>query len=314
MLRVLSIFLALSVSCPVATAKQGCKPLHFQGVPQRVGFGRLVVPVGVEDGRILAEILSTPAYTTPTLNYICYNSTRRGELSRFTTLSSYGQGVYETGIAGLGIRIYTMSTSDHLPQREVPWNEYFPGRVSWIMQNFRFKVQLVKTGPLSSGTLGGGQVATWGHDGSRQITLDLTPIEVVAPTPTCAFSGTSASFPLRDVLFGNLGADGGSPWIHGSVTSAGCSNVNAVRMSFAGQADAGDAGLFAVTGGAAGVGIELRSIQPDMAAVPNSPKPIVLTPRAAGGQYAFKARYKRNGRPFSAGRGDANITVHVAYD
>lgn len=115
---------------------------------------------------------------------------------------------------------------------------------------------------------------------------------------TCSLSTSNITIPIGPVdksVFTGIGSF--SPWgAYQTLVSSGC-DASLVSMTFTGTAAPGNPNLFAVTGGAAGVGIQLQKNATTGGAgggqaIPNSTTaPVTFTPAASGGGYSFNARY-----------------------
>jgi major type 1 subunit fimbrin (pilin) len=133
--------------------------------------------------------------------------------------------------------------------------------------------------------------------------------------PTCSLQTSDITLPIGVVdrtTFTGVGS--ASPWSPTvSLVSAGC-NASLVSMTFSGTADASNPHLFAVTGGAAGVGIQLANGDHSVLATPNDVnKPMTFAPAGAGQGYSFAARYVQTTDAVTPGNGDATITVLITY-
>jgi type 1 fimbria pilin len=130
---------------------------------------------------------------------------------------------------------------------------------------------------------------------------------------TCTFQNTEVPVPLGDVnksVFTGVGTP--SPWLEFKLVSAGCTDVSHVYMKYSGTAASGNSNLFAVTGGAAGVGVDIQTYN-DQQAVPNGAT-ITWAPRAIGATYDFKARYMQTQSSITAGVANTTVTVSMTYD
>ncbi|MEO6917915.1 MAG: fimbrial protein [Collimonas sp.] len=130
---------------------------------------------------------------------------------------------------------------------------------------------------------------------------------------TCGYASTDVAVPLGDVnvnVFSGIGS--ASPWVNFSLVSTGCSNVTTVQMKFTGTAAAGNSNLFAVTGGAAGAGVDIQTYN-NQQAVPNGSASINWGPRAVGATYDFKARYMQTQVAITSGTANAVATVLISY-
>jgi len=133
--------------------------------------------------------------------------------------------------------------------------------------------------------------------------------------PTCSLSTSNITIPIGAVnksAFTGIGSVSSySPNV--ALVSAGC-NASLVSMTFTGTAAPGNANLFAVTGGAAGVGIQLARSNSSTYAVPNSTTaPITFTPAVSGAGYSFAARYVQTAATITTGPANATITVLITY-
>lgn len=133
--------------------------------------------------------------------------------------------------------------------------------------------------------------------------------------PTCSLQTSNITIPIGNVdrsIFTSVGST--SPWSPNvALVSAGC-NTSLVSMTFRGTADAQNANLFAVTGGAAGVGIQLAKTGGAQFAIPNDTShPVTFAPAAAGQGYSFAARYMQTTATVTPGAANATITVLITY-
>ncbi|WP_158543259.1 fimbrial protein [Dyella psychrodurans] len=138
--------------------------------------------------------------------------------------------------------------------------------------------------------------------------------------PTCSLSTSNITIPLGAVnksVFTAVGSP--SPWgPNVALVSAGC-NASLVSMTFTGAANSSNPNLFAVTGGAAGVGIQLQQSNTSGGAgggqaIPNdTTNPVTFAPAAAGAGYSFTARYVQSDATITTGPANATITVLITY-
>ncbi len=147
--------------------------------------------------------------------------------------------------------------------------------------------------------------------------------DVVGVTVTGAITGTTCSIRTTDLTFplGNVERDtlpnngSTSPLVVRHLVSNGC-DATSVRITAAGTPAPSTASLFAVTGGATGVGVELFANDTgDLTGrlVPNSSTGVVVAPAVNNGQYTFSARYHRHvSAPLV--RGDARSSATITLD
>lgn len=110
------------------------------------------------------------------------------------------------------------------------------------------------------------------------------------------------------------GVNSASPFSNiGTIATDPACNASTVSMTFTGNADPNNGTLFAVTGGAAGVGIKLEGQNSSGAwqqAIPNSTTSPIVN---AIGTQSFRASYVQSAVPLVNGNANATITVLVTY-
>lgn len=306
--RFLLVVVPLLVAGPAPAAV--CVFYPSQGAAQTLSFGVIEVRADAAPGTILAE-KPTTAWTSKDFN--CLKPRRVASLGIFTTPSAWGNGVYDTNVPGVGIRMYYVGNFGDTP---VPHDVHVPSVFNGKLINAHFRVQLVKTGPVENGgSLNTGMLAQWGYDGRRQVWVDLLDARVEPQRSTCAFAARHLTFALDNVDGGTLAAAGSSRWATQQLVATGCVNATQILMTFSAPADETDTTLFKLSGAdaARGVGVELRSDDPDAQAIPNSATPLVLAAAREGRSYGFRARYRTTGKPLGPGPAHTSITVNVTY-
>jgi type 1 fimbria pilin len=312
---VMSLARLVRLAClPVASfavpAHAGCLGYPSQGSPQILSFGTVSVPVDAPVGTTLAEKL-TAGWTSS--KFKCIYPTRTASLGTFTSPSASGNGIYDTNVRGVGIRIY-FDNGNH-GERLVPDRASIPFVFDATLVS-HYRVQLIKTGAVDDGgTLTSGTLARGGYDDHSQVWVDLLDARIEPERPTCAFTSRSLTFSLGKVDGRELLVAGSSPWASQTLVSTGCRNATQILMSFIALADEHDASLFKIAGAspATGVAVELRSDDPDMQAIPNGPSPLILPAVREGHSYGFRARYRRVGQTVTPGEANASIVVNVSY-
>ncbi|HEY4294770.1 fimbrial protein [Luteibacter sp.] len=301
-------FIAVLLLCS-DTVQAGCLSHPSQGTAQVISFGLVKVPSDARPNDVLA-VKDSPPWTPA--KFKCKYPTLTSTLGIFATPSALGNGIYETNVPGVGVRV-----SFHGSGRLVPENTY----ANWIflsnpLPNAHFRVELLKTGPLGKGgALQTGTLARAGYDGRVQVWVDLLDTRIEPPHPTCAFLSKRVVFNLGRVDGGVLAAQGHSHWATQQLVSTGCRDATQMLMTFAGTADEANPSLFKLQGSdaARGVAVEVRKDDPDEQAIPNSPVPLILPAPVESRSYGFRARYRHTGRPLAPGSANTSITVNVAY-
>lgn len=303
------VALACLVFSPGAAA--GCVSHPSQGTAQPLSFGTVSVAADAPVGAVLAERI-TPAWSSPAFK--CVKPRRTGSLGLFNTPAAAGDNVYATNLPGVGIRVYFYNSS--YGERVLPEREFIPWIFKAQLTNAHFRVQLVKTGPIpAGGNLLYGTLARAGYDDQAQVRVDLVQGRVEPQRPTCAFAGKRLVFALGKVDARDLAFAGSSAWVTQSLVVTGCTDATQMLMTFRGTPDARQAPLFQLDGpgAAGGVAVELRSVDPDVQAIPNSPTALVLPAPREGQSFGFRARYRTTGAALVPGTANTRITVNVAY-
>lgn len=250
--------------------------------------------------------------------------------------------LWETGVPGVGIRMRYRSGSTYVQDRaETPAGrgnngintDHGPTAFAVVHHLFNW-YELVKTGPMPSGTTqrtihvaseesaniryrnSAGREYTLVPAGAMQhmgkYFLDFT---VNVTGTTCSFASNTVDFPLGNVDADDIPVVGdGSAWVARSLVSTGCPGVAKVKMNFQGAATGSGNQLFAVAGGATGVGVQLQRVDDALDAVPNSTTPMEWAPRADGGTFDFRARYVRTETAVTPGPANSTITVNLTYE
>lgn len=310
----LIVLAALGLALPHAASAR-CLAHPSQGTAQPLSFGIVTVPADAPVGAVLAE-KTTPAWSSPAFS--CIKPTRTGSLSLFTTPSALGDHIQATNLPGVGIRVYFFN--NNYGERVLPDREFIRWTFKAQLANARFRVQLIKTGPIpTGGPLLTGRLARAGYDDQPQVAVDLVQARIEPQRPTCTFATKRIVFPLGKVDARDLAAAGSSAWVRQPLVVTGCTGASQLLLTFRGAPDKRQPSLFEVggagvtTGVATGVAVELHSDDPDVQAVPNDPTPLRLSAQREGQAVGFRARYRTTGAMLTPGAAHANITVDVAY-
>ena len=156
-------------------------------------------------------------------------------------------------------------------------------------------------GSIAAGSAWGADTATIHFDGTIN-------------GATCSLSISNVDLtigPVQQSVFHGIGTPSPTSNIGTIATDPNCT-ASTISMTFTGNADPNDTTLFAVTGGAAGVGIKLEGLSTTgwQQAIPNSTaSPIVNLI----GVQSFRASYVQSATPLVNGNANATITVLVTY-
>lgn len=265
-------------------------------------------------GTILATAVD-PGTTTPIAG--CSSAyTYNGFMKRFTTLSSYGNAVYDTGIDGVGIKIAISGRSGGPFQESVSANEY---------KNYvESKLYLVKTasGATGAGTIVSGQVFqanVYEVAGTNTIAsvFRLTDTATIVPV-ACSVTQSTINVAMGDVKKNTFTGPGSTSAAQSFSIPLNCDSNTKINLTL----DAGSAGSYDSSNGilnldssdsesASGVGLQILY---------NSSPVALGTAFSIGtatsdGVYTIPmtARYYQTASSVTAGAANASATFTMTY-
>lgn len=287
-------------------------------VPQlsTLAIGTLTVQRNVPVGTVLFA-----RGATMTTSYLtgCTNPLMLGFSMRYlnATPSAYGNHVYDTNISGIGIRFSSNNYFEN-PDRIFSYNAQ-SSYVDW----YGGYIELVVTGPVTSGTLTPGVIGVvtlQGSDGVYRDGLTTTLTNGTINVVACNITTPQLSFPIGNIsaaTFGsaigttpagaqntqNLGLDcDAGANVH--ITMSGIQNPDVAHTSVLALTEQGN------TGTAKGVGVQILY----------DGVPLVLNNRirlkqAAAGQETFPltARYYQTRTTVESGSANASATLNLTY-
>ncbi|HHD7242103.1 TPA: hypothetical protein ACNOIA_004379 [Enterobacter cloacae] len=158
MRKVICFLLLMLVVSPIARASCSFYSGVSGEVPGYLNFGNVTVQRDAPVGSVIATAV-TGAYNNGNGIAGCTREawTARWELTQWGTLSGYGNGVYNTNLPGIGLRLSTAASGKVLPyESSYPYN----AGGSWAsIPGDGIKGELIKTGDVTSGTLTDGMLA-----------------------------------------------------------------------------------------------------------------------------------------------------------
>lgn len=233
------------------------------------------------------------------------------------TLSSYGNHVYNTNISGIGIR-FSSNAYFESPSNIFSYNAQ-TSYVDWYGGN----IQLVVTGPVSSGALTPGTIGVvtlQGSDGVYRDGLTATLTDGTINALACSITTPQLNFIIGDISASTFGSTVGT-------TPAGAQNTQdlglscnagtniTVSLSGVQNPDSANPSVMALTGQgsagtAKGVGVQLLYNGAPLAI--NSP---LLLKRSSGGQETLPltARYYQTLTSVESGSANATATLNLTY-
>lgn len=147
--------------------------------------------------------------------------------------------------------------------------------------------------------------------------IQIGSIAIKPEVATCSFSTPNVVVPLGEHQTSEFNGVGTftQPWVPFDLVATTCTaETSTIHMSFSGTvASGGNPNLFAVTGGATGVGVDIQTTA-GAQAVPNSTTPMDFPAQQAGGTYSFQARYMQSEPTIGTGSANANVVVGLTYN
>lgn len=293
--------------------------LFFTGYSEASCTYRALNTVNMSFGNITvqrdAPIGQSFATTTATVPYqlVGYCSNGGYAYDQFNYLgatpTSYS-GVYATNISGVGLKLspYTSSV----------YTTYYAGNNNFYSTG-TYTMQLVKTGPIASGTLQTGMVAhVWMDDGRDILQFYLSGTNKVTQV-ACSITTSNVNVPLDPVQAGSFtsinSTKGDKPFTIGLSCDAGA-RINA-SLSFTQNAETSNNSVIQLTGAgtqgvATGVGIQLLY----GSTVLTNNNNVVLKTSSGGQEFpagAFTARYFQTKSTVTTGDANATATLNLTY-
>ena len=219
----------------------------------KVTFGTVIVQRDAPVGSIIASVQSGAFNGEATL-FICSDAwVLVNEPTLFTTISSYGNKVYDTNIPGVGIRISGASSA-------IPYNLNYVGSSAVFISNRT--VELVKTsaGSVGAGSLNTGDIAKAyaQAEPTYRTLLALTGSNSIIPV-ACSVKNTVINVNLDDAVYSDFSGVGSTAKSKDFNIGLNCDAGTKVKLTLDGNA-AGPAGVLKLNAGAnqaKGMGIQL---------------------------------------------------------
>lgn len=298
-----------------------CAPANgWKDKQQTVSFGDVVIQRDTAVGTVLASKTVT---ITTSKEYITDAGCKVSALSlNYTNGWSPLNGIAATNVAGIGVRLTLRQTSS-LTDFVYIANQALSVDYGdmWYMEQAIWLIELIKTGPISSGHLATG---TWAGfsvipgAGASWITTSLTVTGANNITSVaCSLNSTSINVPLGDVLdikFTGVGVTTGDKVFNVGLT---CDKDAKINVALAGtqNSEASDTSVLALTnagqtGTAKGVGVQLL-----YGGVPLKINNNILLKTSPGGQETlpFTARYYQTNKQVTAGKANSSATLNITY-
>ncbi|HFV9237148.1 TPA: fimbrial protein [Enterobacter mori] len=271
------------------------------------------------DAPVGTVVFSGAASNTGSYLTGCSNPLMLGFSMRYNnaTLSSYGNHVYNTNISGMGIRF---SSNNYF---ENPANTFSYNAQTSYVDWYGGKIELVVTGPVSSGALTPGVIGVVTLQGSDGVYRDGLTTQLTSGTINalaCSITTPQLTFPIGDISASAFGtAIGTTPTGAQNTQNLGlaCTPGTNISVSLGGiqNPDSSNTSVMALTGQgmtgtAKGVGVQLLY----------NGTPLVLNSRlllkqSSGGQETLPltARYYQTLTSVESGAANASATLNLTY-
>lgn len=260
------------------------------------------LPIGSMIGRAYD---SAPLYSHPTIACSPWTSVR----TYTKPLVLWGSGIYATNVPGVGIRILRLDNG--AATNVIPYTFTTNSHMGATQSGYR--VEFYKIGPVNYGVLEAGRYAQHTLNGSYVTSVALPSVPISGRDPSCDF-GTFSDVHLGSVPGSQFVAPGSTTeWKQFALRALDCFDTTTVAMTFTGTANPVDSSLFASTGTASGVAIELQT-QAGAPAIPNSPTPVTFAASDGPSTFGMRARIKQTDSRVQSGDVSAAITVNITYN
>ncbi|HEM7962971.1 TPA: fimbrial protein [Citrobacter koseri] len=277
-----------------------------------VTFGNVSVQRDAPIGSVLATA-TTGTYNGGQAIAGCSESwTYRWELSKWSSLSSQDNKVYNTNIAGVGLRLTNTASGKLLPY------DQSMGTGSVIINADGIKAELIKTGDITGGTLDTGMLARASVANQfyfANVTLNGTN---TITSESCSVTTNPVNVPLGDHDKSEFSGPGaGTAWqtFNINLSCVQGARIN-VRIDATADSDAGVPGVIKLDSdpvNASGVGVQLWYRYED-SPVQFGQERYYYTSPSGGNEYVqLQARYYQTTQSITAGKANATATFTLTY-
>lgn len=312
MLCIGSVLTLLGLTAPVQAASCYYGGSSTGERDNNFNFGTVIVQRDAPPGTILATKTSTFA---PATNILVCNPTpfRMGwRHLKFSTLSSYGNLVYDTNIAGVGIRV-RYPGARALPDADLSSNI----REVWLGN--ALSVELVKTsaGATGSGTISSGKLMRYvelssGAGGFNATLIGVNQIHAAA----CTVTNTAIQVPLGNKMRTDFGGIGSTSPDETFNIPLNCNSGTKVKVTLDGDS-AGAPGVLklspsSVNPVADGIGVQV--LYKDRPITFGSPLDAGTASSAGAFNIPLKARYYQTKAGVTTGEANATATFTMTFN
>ncbi|WP_423061470.1 fimbrial protein [Citrobacter portucalensis] len=299
-----------------AGAQATCKFYDEGGseITENISFGNVSVQRDTPVGSVIATAITGIYNGGNKIAGCTENWTYRWELSKWTSKSSAGSDIYNTNVAGVGVRLSNSNGKVMPYEQSVNANTY-------IVIN-GVKAELIKTGDITGGTLDTGMLARASVAGQFYFAnVTLNGVSTIA-SESCSVTTNPVNVALGKHDKGEFNGTGsGTSWQTFNI-GLNCSKSARINMRIDATADGDAAGVPGVIKldsnpvNASGVGVQLEYFDEN-----NSPQSVQLGQEQYYGASAsegdkliqLQARYYQTTQTIIPGKADATATFTLSY-
>ncbi|HIC8805557.1 TPA: fimbrial protein [Enterobacter asburiae] len=278
-------------------------------IPGYISFGNIAVQRDAPVGSVIATA-TTGAYNGGNTIAGCTEAwTFRQELTKWQTLSAQGNGVYNTNVPGVGIRMTSPSG------KVLPYDLPINANTYVNINGDGIKAELIKTGDITGGTLDTGMLARASVVNQFYIANVTLNGNNTITSESCTVTTPTVNVPMDDhekSEFSGVGST--TDWVNfdiGLTCDVGA-RIN-VRIDAAADPSASSQGVMQLdSGGASGVGIQLH-YRPDDATVQYGQERFYWQSVYGDEIVQLKARYYQTAQTITPGPANATATFTLTY-
>lgn len=206
-----------------------------------------IASINVNNSMPNGSILKSAILNGATIQSVyCFWPTISESLGIYDTLSPYGDDVYDTNVAGIGIRITSRQDDGYgyrypsiRPLGSLYIFETATPDSGWA-RSYGVTIEIIKTGNVVSGTVGGGHIGSLAYidqdGGTSTRRWFLNPVQITAPTPTCDIRAGDANrtITLDRVMANELSAGNYFKAQDFNIGVTNCANASQATFTFDG--------------------------------------------------------------------------------
>ncbi|AMP16315.1 fimbrial protein [Collimonas pratensis] len=294
-----------------APAQAACTLLN--GWSNKAGNIAFTPTISVPASTAVGTVLDTKSVTlTPNGQYITCDTVTNFAGAFYGTTSGTA-AISPTNVAGVGARI--TFTNGGTP-RGIPFALNNTAAGTYSMTNAIWKIELIKTGPITGGTMATGAYAGYGAGGSFFSTfLNVTGGGHIVPA-TCSVTDTSITVPMGSVNQSEFGGVGTSAGTRNFSVPLDCAAGTKVSITLTGTPDSsGIPGVLALSPstGTVAQGVGLQLLHNNVPVTFDAPIDAGTAASAGAYNIPFVARYYRTAAIWP-GLANSSATFTMTYN